>query len=739
MARCIYIRSRRAGGPAGARAPRTASWRVRRGGQVLIVVLLGMTALAGLAFYVYNAGVQVNSRVEVQDVADAVAISGAAWMARSMNSIAMNNCAQARMLALVPTFDALNLASEMSFKELDEWIGDNAYSPGSNRPVRGLAAIAQGLGSPVAAIDRESGDKIRRGVESLLKRLREQRDILAAICDIKDDITASTNWAIRGVGGPPPHGHFWRAAAAMEGYSSAIANSAGVLAQANAVRFGQANNVDAAFVVPIAPVLPARRGQFDDFANVLRNNLRVNLADGNVQEETPGATGGAVPGVKWPHALGPWSRFFERPPWIPYSGHRVGRRGWRFEWGRWVDLGTTTTVVVPARGGLQISGPSAGGGLAGSPAPRGSAPRAGGTFTRRNRRLEVLGYTTFGPYYWAKQAVVRFAKYPYHFLGGHLTDTPFADYYTKIADAKLRYMFSGVNPPLEKIHYPTWKTDLAEARAIGEDPAKQVTKTRYNYVEAIYRIDGTSRTIISDNLSNPVTREFNKWMAPENLRSAAFSSNPRVSQPTQVGTLPIWKFTAEGVQRRYSPDGEMIEEWPIEFEWYFIFGGIDVGTDVDISNPCNWDALDQLPRPWVLDDRAVQAYTPDPDFVDERREESREQFSPRRERFAFLGVARKKTSAPFWPAKFSSGNPLESTVAVSQAKLLNNQSWDLWTQDWQAQLTSVRGWSQWVDWLDAGIDDVRFTNGMVDAGELERIRDYVWNITEDTVRDYLTH
>ena len=57
--------------------------RIRRfhSGQVFVVMLLGISLLAGLVFYVINVGDQVDRRVVMQNSADATAISGAAWMA----------------------------------------------------------------------------------------------------------------------------------------------------------------------------------------------------------------------------------------------------------------------------------------------------------------------------------------------------------------------------------------------------------------------------------------------------------------------------------------------------------------------------------------------------------------------------------------------------------------------------------------------------------------------------------
>jgi hypothetical protein len=706
---------------------------------VLVVVLLGVAALAGLTFYVYNAGAQINRRLEMQDAADAVARSGAAWMARSMNNVAMNNVAQARMLALVPVLDALILSTDIAFSELDEWIGDNAYGSTEGRPIRGLTYMVQGLEGPISELDRESREKIRAGLKAILGRLKRQRAILAPIRELAGTIERATNWSIRGVGGVPPHGHLWRAAAALDAYSESIVASAGLLAQANAVRFGRENGCDAAFVVPVMPQLPAVRGKFEDFQHVLRKRLSVNLEAGNASvAKTLGSVGGAIPNPVWPYRLGPWARFFEHPGWYPNFARLGGKRGWREAMRRRIlrGYGPKRTIVIEPREGRKIIGPSAGGGRAGSPASRGYGHRAGQVVERADPiyEEEVIGYKTFGPYHWAKKWVIDYASRSFAQGRANLGDTRFVEYFNKNAETKLKYMFS-LNPKIEEMHRPQWRTDLAEAVRIAEDPLSRITLTKYYYIEVIYKTKGATKTVTSHNLSNPVTKEFSGWAAPEELRSKVFGNSPDVSEALKLGSLPMWKFTAQGKEVLYRPDGSVKEEWPLEFVWYFIFGGIDVGGTSKITNPCERDPLDRMPAPWVLNPGAIARYTPDPDFADYKKFPR----SKRRDNFAFLGIVRKETRAPFWSAMFSSHNPLESIVAVAQAKVLNNQSWDLWTQDWQAQLTSVKLWEEWVDRADEGIGQAGSTGGLVSPDEVERMRDYMHNLGGYMAEDYLTH
>jgi hypothetical protein len=92
-----------------------------RRGQILIVTLVAICLLAGLIFYVFNTGDQVNQRLEMQGAADATAISGAVWMARSMNVVAMDNVGMSKMLSLVPLLDAQPLGTQMALEEVTAW------------------------------------------------------------------------------------------------------------------------------------------------------------------------------------------------------------------------------------------------------------------------------------------------------------------------------------------------------------------------------------------------------------------------------------------------------------------------------------------------------------------------------------------------------------------------------------------------------------------------------------------
>ncbi|MHC4986388.1 MAG: pilus assembly protein TadG-related protein, partial [Planctomycetota bacterium] len=223
---------------------RSPSRRGRRG-QILIMALLAMTLMIGLIFYVYNVGDHANRRLALQSAADAAAISGADWIARSMNLVAMNNCTEARMLALVPVFDSAPLASAIAAQEMIAW-------------EKGVAGqLSRGIPGDLGFL--------REGMEDLHDRYKRQRAILETFRDAVNlpafDMSRTTFWQ-GSQGGPSPSGDLWRTAAGLQEFSDVTLDSAGVLAQSNAVRFGLANSGDVSFMLPVIPSISAKKGQF---------------------------------------------------------------------------------------------------------------------------------------------------------------------------------------------------------------------------------------------------------------------------------------------------------------------------------------------------------------------------------------------------------------------------------------------------------------------------------------------
>jgi len=669
-----------------AETSRRSGLRHGRGGQVLAMTLLAISLLSGLVFYVYNAGSVVSRRMSLQDNADAVAVSGGAWMARSMNVVAMNNVAMSRMVALVPIMDSLPLATRMSLAEAAAW--------------------EQGLDSQIRRGVPEA--YLREGLQSLRARMVVQRDVLNAM-DLRINrgsfqMSHSTHWSYRGGVGVPPHGELWRAASALGEMAESTAESAGVLSQADAVRFGRENEADVAFVAPVLPRMPARKGTLRDWRTVLKESLYV--TEGSATRR--GGNGGAIPDWAYPHRLGPWARLLK---WRDPTRMPTGR-----EW-------------VPPRSGPRVRGGTGNINLDGRRV--GSSARTRQSGHRGHWRATgwvPTGYSTYGPYTWAMRRIHWWSRgNDYH--PGQLADVYFYSYLRSLAEMKMEYMFGPVNPSLRRIHFPQWRTDYEQARQLAARADVRVSRTMVYLVEIASRVPENAPGWLSPgsyrtNGDRPIALWIDGWSDPGDW------SLPRVANY-------IWKdqyhyeVTEDrqlGITPRVGADGRPMWQNVYMVAWY-IFGGIDVGGDVEVVNPANWDPHDEPPVPILLDTSEGDYDPAAPDADNDYR----------RKYFSFLGIAAKSNAAATWRQRFRTRNPLGSMLAVAQAKVLNNKSFDLWTQDWQVQLTPVEQWSDWVDRLERGADDAAETRGLVNQGDVERIHKYMQALRGNLADLYVNH
>ena len=686
--------------------------RPRAGGQVLIITLVGMTLLVGLVFYVYNVGDQVNRRLEMQGAADAVATAGAGWMARNMNVVAMNNVGEAKMISLVPILDTQPLASAMAYEEVKAW----------EQALAGI--VAQPRIDP--QISAQTEQYLRDGTESLRARMEVQRDILQPYAEAINrpsfDMETITHWAKPGTPGAPPHGMLWRAAVTMEEFSRAAVETCGALAQQRAARLGRKDTATAAFLSPVLPEMPARVGEYMNFQPPIRGLCRVTSDMATM--ETSGGRGGAIPDMAYPHRLGPWARLHR---WRDYIQTFI-------ETGRTWDPGTPGTGHTRgSHGNVDVQARRVGR-SARSPNDRGRP----GHWNRQGYH-EQYGYTTYGPYEWAKRHIHWWARGTNR-DPGKLRDTFYYEYLSRIGAMKLNYMFpaSGVGEatPTQEIHFPNWIVPYLQAKAIGENADNQVTSTMYYLVEIASKFPEGSAGFMSpgtfrSNGEYPIAMWANGWQDPNGWNLPMVSNyvwrDSYQYETTQDHELGIARETIPPGD----PDGEVVWHPVYMYAWY-IFGGIDIGGTVEVSNPANWDAFDHLPAPILLDISTGDYGGDDPDV------------GWRRERFMYLGVARKWTDAPVWPQRFRHVNPLHGMITIAQAKVFNNKSWDLWTQDWRVQLAPVTHLvpegnpESWVSRLQADITTAAQVES-VESDEVETAYQYLSAMDSEMAQLYLAH
>jgi len=695
----------------GKRAIRNPQFAIRnaRPGVVLVMTILALVLLVGLIFYVYNVGQQVNSRMTLQHSADSAAISGSTWMARSLNQVAMNNVGQSKMYATVLVLDSLPLATDMSLHEATAW----------------QERLKQQLADGVPNSHGE-GRMISAGLEALRSRMEHERDILSAMNDTLSTfpMESITYYAVPGNNNVPPTGQLWKAAQAMDEFSRATVASSGTLAQSNAIRWGKENgtNVQTAFLTPIVPRIPAKRGTFADFMYPIEGVENVYDPSHSPQFtlQDNGGAGGAIPDMAYPYRLGPWARLHRWRFPIPASSENSGTPG----------DGTPPITQVSGGDNIQI-GPSippysgGGGGSIG-----------GGTVTQ-------IGYTTYGPYKWELESVKGWAS-----NDDGLPDTEFGKHMDDISHIKLHYMFpkgSGSRKIVKRIHNPEWHTDYNECLGLRADPKTHVTEL------VVFKIE----------IASSVPRGDARWLTPGTYRANVPRNPPQADDSThlpyfvryygrmalakwgQLESLPkisnhVWwhQYTYQTTNDPeigitiHSMDHNGQPDWQTVYvASYYIWGGIDVGGDVDVRNPCNWPDGTELPAPTLLDttsgDYDAVSLDPDAGF--------------RREYFAYLGTAQAGQPQLQWGSRFGTGSPSGLVVATAQAKVFNRSSFDLWTQDWETDLMPVTNLDAWMSKMASGADQAIVTNGLLTPTQVTTVHDYLNKLDPEMVKQQTKH
>jgi hypothetical protein len=663
------------------------------GGQVLILTLVGSALLAGLVFYAYNLGDQVNRRGEMQHAADAAVISGAGWMARSMNMVAMNNVGAVKLLSLVPVLDAMPLATRMSWEEARDW----------------EEMLAEQLDRDMPD-DRGGGPIVTEALAVLRERMATQRDVLRPFDRLLNeggyDVREQTYWRL---GGGGPDGRLWSAALALTDASEATVVSAGELAQANAVRFGERSGAEVVFLAPVLPRMPARRGTFEDFRPPLLGSVKVRSTYAAADDDGPG---GGIGDMAYPHRLGPYARL-----------HR-----WRY----WDRVPTAWEYVPPTPGHGETRGGNRNVNVGGRRrGDSGRTQRGGHSGRYRATEWRTIGYHTFGPYRWAMHRLGNWALDHEVWADddrrevreGVLPDVRWYEYVRELSSTKLEYMFRDVEPG-QRYHYPEWGWSYPPSLAVARRDEDLIYQTLFFLVEIVSKYPQTD----------------GRWLSPGTYRTNG--DRPMViwsrgwTDPMEWGVPKVadyvwrddWGYQTRedreiGIQRRYDDEGNPIWQ-DVYVTSYWVFGGVDLGEDVEVRNPCNYEDDDGLPYPILID-------TSEGDYQDSP-------VSPwRREYFSYLGVARERAEPAFWADRFHTSNPGGWRVALAEAEVFNASSWGLWTQDWQVRLRPVTGMEDWSWRIEQGAPDA--VDEFVTPEQINEILPYVSAMDDETAEALIHH
>ena len=701
----------------------------RREGQILIMTLLGITVLVGMAFYVYNTGVQVNDRLAMQGAADSATISGTVQLARGLNVVAMNNLSMAKLLASVVVLDSLPLATQLSLAEV------TGFEACLKAQLRSLQAIL------VSVPDTREQNILTAAVSSFMyPRLVAEKAILTQVDAALNhnpgfDMRTTTNWIsldAKGQQDPTSHGKIWQAILALWHFSDATKTFWGVLGQNNAVLYGKSDKADVAFMTPVLPEMPVKpyeQCKFQDFQPLLRGSewVRDSSFIPPAGAGPTGGRGGAIPDMVYPYRLGPYAKLLK---WRSYS--RTGG-----------------TLVTPPSG--NASGlPSDGGG-----------PSFGGSWTGGI----ITGYTAYGPVAWAMNNLTWWSNGNGASNSfGSLPDCNFSQYVSQMKDFKLEYMFG--SQTIRQIHNPVMIPDYEQAKQAEADPKKNVPYRTYYFCVCITSSvpEGDSRWLQPNTCFTNVPgfgcgggyirilKPFGGWLDMQ--KYVDIGGLHEGMSWTRVGDY-IWKgktpqqppppaqpfpystsWPQIGIIEKDDPKtGKPIRQ-PLYFVEFRVFAGLDIGKSVDVPDPCNGQEADIARQvcPLELDTTkgdCAAAETPGTEVGAD--------VGMRRTKFTFLGVARHGTTSNFWQQQFQRANPYGNMVAVAQAELFNNSSWDLWTQDWRAQLVPVSQWDDWASQMEAGAGDASATGGTLQPAEVSDVAAYLKRMNSQMVEPYIHH
>lgn len=247
-------------------ARRRRSRLVRRSpksrGAVMVLALLGGFMIIGFIGYVFNTGRHAQLRQQTQSAADSTAISGAGYVARSFNTVAMNNVEISRLIAVVQMLDSVPLATEYTLLDVQatlETVQDQLSS-----------GTGDGLG------DQTLGE-IR---DDLIEQERQLIDMDAFFNRGSYDVREMTFYDSEF-----GRGELWAAMESLDAISLATMEQVEELTQLTAINAGRRNlrgtsGETLAAVAPFDRGITWQRYEFDDFRNpVVRGRLPIWVDD----------------------------------------------------------------------------------------------------------------------------------------------------------------------------------------------------------------------------------------------------------------------------------------------------------------------------------------------------------------------------------------------------------------------------------------------------------------------------
>ena len=718
--------------------------RQSRRGVVIVITLLALILLAALIMYVLNLGKQTNERIQTQNAADAAAAAGAGWIARSMNTVAMNNTGMAQMIAGINVLDSFPLAVDFSIKDDTEIIlGDEtAMYLAINHMLEkvGVPGRDEIFQRELRRSRDEIGPPEQRLPNSDEKMLAELNDWFKGSPEI---VTNATHFLAPGGG----NGSMWKALYSLDEYNQTVMENVGTLAQLNAIRGGEVNlsNDDsrsAAMMVPVAPQIPWVRGRFDDFERPVLKGLLIEEVDDRVTNRGPydavygwrgvdrGSSGGAQwgdpPGWSPPRPANPraysvygpheWlQRHFGNTKYgrLPYHLRNIANIKISYLWPnkRRPDSDPSTLKrLVDPDWEIDIEADderSAHGGLSGF---------EGGDQDDERMKIDEQGNEV--PLCDPEDDGHELHTTYYEFGEEH---KPRKDLHESLYMVLSLYHREKNTSFPENEKWPTVKPPQSSWFIAHNHRGRRI-HPRY---QRSWK-DPSKSPPFGRMRSNVPGGDYAYEQLPGGRyawrETADKQTNPNVPYGKYAhGAYPELSLKAE--QIGVDDDGNPIyKAQPYYRTRYILLVGVNVGPEKIIRDPyIGFEPNDTgAPSPTDLNHQLVG-------FDDNSRWNY----------LTYMAIAQHDDRATVWPTRFRGNKPYPNMVGIAQAHVFNNHSWDMWTQMWHAQLQPVSNYAEWMNRMNSSSGDIGDVPEL-DSQEYEELMTYLKNL-EPLAETMLSH
>ncbi|HNX25856.1 MAG TPA: hypothetical protein PKK48_00450, partial [Phycisphaerae bacterium] len=582
-------------------------------------------------------------------------------------------------------------------------------------------------------------------------------------------------------------GYVWRAAVAMDKLSQATVENLADRVSQNANLSGETNNASIAFCAPLKPALPCERFDFSKFESVLVDNVnydrdtatvrKSDLVDYLYNSDDPAqaaryktkngvrdtvkgwgsygdyVSGGAIPDFSFPYRIGPFASLYRwRFPWesykqlfderLGYSGfgpyeallrdvlNNFGQGGW-FWSSRWTgNISKTSRFAFHLRTLSKIK-------LA-MMFKRGRGDSNPAQLPVQYSDEWITDYDAAVEYYNKEQKEFsdKLSEYQQALKDAQQNNTTAPDapvlnskimttrYYDVIVKSTIPWDSPDwMNPSAYDASTPT-NTFVPERWFSWQLPSGKGPYTKasayplHRWIRDLKGWRPMTYTSYNSDTSPSAWTEGRWYEVASRVWAKKWKTQASYDRYDQLN-LPI---------RYQDPDNPTSGTIPYTI-YYFqirVFGGIELRNEIMVSDPLDGASPDDLPAPILLDS-------------DKCEYNSTGEQANHSSYLRFLGVASRSAPARVWPGQFTLGNPAGRMTAVAEAVVFNNSSWDLWTQDWRAQLVPVSGWEDWQNTLATQLDGLNDVDTQENPDDVRQTLEYLLSLDPQFMDLYLDH